>query len=146
MDMDDSCTEQRSPASSPLSSPGVPTLMPPTCAAIRPAFLSPNIHLSLRFGLVSLKSIAVISPPSLACQPPDTVGLRITMNPPPPMPDEKAFKRPMQRVVVMAASTAVPLCSRKMDRPRLEQVMSSDATAPCAAGDRYAGFRGSPVG
>jgi hypothetical protein len=51
------------------------------------------------------------------------------MNPPPPIPLLKALSRPMHRVVVIAASTAVPFFSRRMDRPRWEHVMSSEATA-----------------
>jgi hypothetical protein len=55
------------------------------------------------------------------------------MNPPPPIPLLKALSKPMQRFVVMAASTAVPFLSRRMDRPRLEQVTSSEATAAVVA-------------
>lgn len=68
------------------------------------------------------------------------------MKPPPPIPEEKAFRRPTQSVVVMAASTAEPFLSCKMERPRLEQVTSSEATAAVVALIRYASFLGRPVG
>ena len=52
----------------------------------------------------------------------------------------------MHRVVVAAASTAVPFLSFKIDRPRFEHVSSSAATAPVCPSTKYAGLRGRPLG